>query len=469
MPAPCLLAFLTISRIDQAVLPIQVRPLLFLRCTHFMIFPLSSIWFGSSSDDQVARRVDRYEDSKRNRMAAGLYLDSDFRCLEGTLLIVSGHGKYLRTQTWSSAHLELPLELVQRLNEVDQSESPDLLELASVRSELAALQGQVVNQLKEQAGKYVDRILAISVRDPGIWLEDFDGQKIYYSLCDANRLAEITGLNVIDSFPARDLESGGNAEFLESLPLWLMLADRNQKAASHSRIVASLGAQCRLCFLPGSDGLDAELPLIQALEIQGNELFQGLAGLSNEGDSRGQRQRQSEVAAMSGRQLDELIKQWHRCVEHQDDSLETLLQVAEPYCASQEIPDLLRSSIVFVAQRILSWMEKLPCELPVDRVMISGDNGFAPLMVNELTRQLADQQEIEVTVTGDQGELQAIISAVMGFLTIDQMPASLPWITGCSTPQVLGQLTAGRPTSWRSLLIEMADYRPPVMKLKDAI
>ena len=146
-----------------------------------MIFPLPSIWFGSPTDDQVALRVDRYEDAKRHRMVAGIHVTDDFSEIHGSLLIVSGHGKFLKPSSWSADLLKLPASLGDRLRELTTQDSTNLIELSAAKSDLATLQSQLIVRLKEMAGKYVDRILAVSVTDPGLWQADFDGQSIYRS------------------------------------------------------------------------------------------------------------------------------------------------------------------------------------------------------------------------------------------------------------------------------------------------
>ena len=35
--------------------------------------------------------------------------------------------------------------------------------------------------------------------------------------------------------------------------------------------------------------------------------------------------------------------------------------------------------------------------------------------------------------------------------------------------RTLGNLVPGRPANWRKLVMEMADFQPPAMKLKDAV
>ena len=69
----------------------------------------------------------------------------------------------------------------------------------------------------------------------------------------------------------------------------------------------------------------------------------------------------------------------------------------------------------------------------------------------------------------DLGKLRSMSVAMMGLMHIDQMPGSLPWLTGCEYPRILGRLTPGRPSNWRQVIMDMADYHPPAMKLREAV
>ena len=435
-----------------------------------MIFPLPSIWFGSPTDDQVALRVDRFEDAKRHRMAAGIHVDQDFCRIDGSLLIVSGHGKYLQAQSWSSHHLSIPAALTERLKKLNSDEVTDLVELNSATADLAVLQSQLIVQLKEKAGKYVDRILAICVTDPGLWKKDFDGQSIYHSLCDPNRLSELTGLNVIDSFPARDVAAGGDAAWLDALPVWLMAADRNPKEAKSSRLAMLVGDQTQSFYLPASDGLDAELPSVLTKLSCGGELFAKLAQRTKRQVAEPHDEKRLELATLNGKTAKPLIEAWSKLELTGDPTAtEGLLGVASK-CSVTELPDLLRSAVVFCANQTLEWIDHLKPNPPLGKITLWGQSTFAKLLANELSNRANGMSPSpEVSANSSCSEINATLAALQGFLTIDQMPASLPWLTGCNTPQLLGRITAGRPTSWKQLLIEMADYRPPVMKLKDAV
>ena len=91
------------------------------------------------------------------------------------------------------------------------------------------------------------------------------------------------------------------------------------------------------------------------------------------------------------------------------------------------------------------------------------------LLVNEITRLTGDRWFDGMPFNYDPGGLDAASAAIMAMMFVDQMPVSIPWLTGCAQPRTAGCLTPGSPASFRRLVMEMGDTRPPVMKLKDAV
>ena len=445
-----------------------------------MIFPMPPIWFGTPHDEKVARRIDRYEDSKHNRMLIGLHVASDFSKLSGALLVVSGHGKYLRISTWKSIESTVPDELCARLQAIETAETHNLLELRAVQSELATAQAVLVQELKESAGKYVDRILAVSLTEPGLWRDDFDGRQIYFPISRPSQLAELTGLNVIDAFPDEDVENGGSGKQLEVLPLWLMLSDRHHRAATESRFVVMMERATRVIFLPGSDGADIELPEIHSFNVVGAEFVESVEQDFRKLPCRNRSENGQQLKRLvDGRANESLLAKWRAGLSNQGASFgsSTVSMMLEAISTLPEQPyyeDVLRSAVVFCADQILTQIERLGTNLPIGKVSICGNGAFSTLVLTELTNRLQNTSSrllsgLSIDSLDEPAALYAVLAGMLGFLFIDQMPSSLPWVTGCNTPRILGRLTKGRPASWKQLLVEMADYRPPAMKLREAI
>lgn len=440
-----------------------------------MIFPLPPVWFGDPRDEKVVRRIDRYEDSKHNRMLIGLHVASDYSRLSGALLVVSGHGKYLRALTWKSIELELPAPLQDSLLAIQNAETHDLLQLRAAQSELAVQQAILVQKLKETAGKYVDRILAVSLTEPGLWRQDFDGRQIYFPMSLPAQLAETTGLNVLDSFPEEDIESGGSGTQLEALPLWLLLADRDDRAATESRVVVLVEESAQIVFLPGSDGAESELPDILRAGLNGFDLVHRLQQQYDGASSDTLDDRQHLQRMVGGRANEALLAKW-RAIPKNEINSSTMWEAVSSLSGSTSFEDILRSIVVFSSEEVVAKISQFDRSLPLGKISISGEGAYSTLLLTELTNRFRTSSStspflgsVDVDSIGGAGGIQAVLAGMLGFLLIDQTPASLPWITGCQTPRILGRVTKGRPVAWKQLLVEMADYQPPAMKLREAI
>ncbi|MEL7496492.1 MAG: anhydro-N-acetylmuramic acid kinase [Planctomycetota bacterium] len=221
-------------------------------------------------------QIDRSLEDRQHRLSTGISVAPDFGTVHGCLLVVRGRGRFLRLQQAIGVSQPIPETVQRTCIHLTQNEKPDAGELRLTLRDLSEIQSATVGLLKAAAGKYVDRILAVGVIDPGIWSQDFDGSRLYQGMCDASSLAEACGVNVIDAFPARDIVCGGLGGPLAALPAWMLFADRDTRLASTTRhLIVDTSAHSGVdktdgkhkqtldhFELPPSDGLDVELPRI---------------------------------------------------------------------------------------------------------------------------------------------------------------------------------------------------------------
>ena len=224
-----------------------------------MKFPIFQNRSSQDPEDALGR-MDRAVHDRNHRLSAGLSVSAEFKVVQGALVLTQGNGKFLRIKHVAESSLPIPESVATGCREVVEGRVKEVGAISQLASDLAEIQANVIERLKCQAGRYVDRVLAVSLADPGVWDRDFDGKISYSSFSDAAKLAEICGVSVIDSYPSRDLAVGGTGKTLESLPYWMMLADRNSKIASQSRFLVSVGSVCHSYFLPASDGLTPTCP-----------------------------------------------------------------------------------------------------------------------------------------------------------------------------------------------------------------
>jgi len=425
----------------------------------------------------ASESVDRFRRSRRFRLVCGLHIEPNFETILGSLMISKGTGKWLRMHRQQTVVTELPKHLTQACVAMCEAGDESLTNWVATRTDLAVLLAQTIEPLLGIAGRMSEQVLAACIVDPSLWTRDFDGQYGYTSFSDAALVAEQAGLCIIDELPARDIQAGGVGVHIEPLAHWFLFADRREPEATESRMLVQLDSMTKLTFLPASDGLDSEFPEITLTLAPGMKLIDRLAAqvsdLATTQDASGK-------LAVQGGVLPELLEAWQQMLDStpiersvKDPEFEQLDWVVQQRAAQESwsYQDMLRSACRLIADQVVKQVRsKQSGNPPLKTVILSGVGAENGLIVSEIRQQLED---MDVVICDEFGigpkELPAVTAAILGLMHIDQMPVNLPHVTGADVPRILGRLTPGRPGNWRQLLLEMADYRPPAMKLREAI
>jgi len=435
----------------------------------------SDLW---KAIDDPAARIDRVLTDRSYRLSIGLDVDQKMEAMQCALVMTSGHGKYLRVSHVVGSQIELPETITDSWHQLQQSESIPLLEYRQFIADLADLQIQAIEQVKRKAGKYVDRILFASISEPGLWMKDFDHSKIYCGLTDSHRIADATGLTVVDDYPANDVIAGGRGGPLSALPLWLTLSDRNAKVADEHRVVLLLNEMCEGYLLPASDGLDAELPLIATVEAPGKRFLRRLLEVFTDDQRADQKQEVLKNVSAASTVSESLKRRWDQCAG--DES--ALIKLAVDGSPSKKLPvgDVLKTAIDYIGASCLKQIHRggrglayhgpQPASCNVCQVYVFGEEAISNTLVQSISQSFAREKIFSQTPESVDGQnVQGLVAALLGILHVDQMQANIPSITGASQQRILGKLTPGSPSNWRQLVRDMSDFRPPAMKLRDAI
>ncbi len=362
-------------------------------------------WRRAPTDPQ--ERADRWRLAKRHRVVAGLHLDPHCSSLAIAVLQGVGQGKYLSVRPLYAESFPVRKELGAALRRLISEPDPPATLMAECGQDLASQQAPLLRQARAACGKLGEQLVAAAVGDPGFWRLEFDGQRSYLPLSHPETLAEQTGVCVIDALPAKDVAAGGHGRPLTPLASWIALADRTAPVADQTRLLLHVADDISATLLPPSDGLDELYPAIQFRRWEA-EL---------EGTAAERMQRANEIARDLAQWLNASVGA---------SSLEFILAVE--------------------SNRDMSlWTSSLLQTFPQASCRILEEFGFDPRSV------------------------QAAWVALLGILFIDQLPASLPWLTGAEMPRILGRVTPGSPVAWRQLLREMADHHPPAMRLREAV
>ena len=417
-----------------------------------MFFPLSVKDIVRDPFDP-ASRIDREISDRSRRLALGTRIEDDFQSLSSAMVVATGKGKYLRVLNAVTNNSPLPEYTAQLLKEVVfGDEQPTIVELQTMQTDIALAQSSAIEQLKSSAGKYVDRLLFVSVTQPEFAFTKNHQKTQWPVLLSAPQvLAENTGLSVISSFANRDILAGGTGQGLDALPAWILFADRNYRIASKNRILFRIGQTARAYFLPASDGIDSDLPDIKIASCPGLNRFDSIGSESKHSINLDELQRLN----LDGNDL-----------EIDSEKLEQLVRSGQISNS-----DFVRSCVVNLVNHVSDKIKsELPASTNVGEIVVHAEPEILGTFANQFRRawpatNVYDGFGWDIS----NSHLQPILAATLGILSVDQLPANIPWVTGAYSQKVLGTITPGSPTNWRQLLREMADFQPPVMRLRDAV
>jgi anhydro-N-acetylmuramic acid kinase len=296
----------------------------------------------------------------------------------------------------------------------------------------------------------------------------------YLPLSDPARLADLTGLNVIDAFPSRDLAQEGRGGPLNPLPDWLLLHH-----PSKTRVLVDLGPAVRVTYLPAARDASGAQRVTSFVAGPGMRLVDRFSRQLTAGkqpfDLGGH-------LAVQGQRIDELLDHWladpeltgpdafPRRVSH--FSIGRFVKSGlELSAASGSVRDLLCTSTYLVAETACRAIaRRLPNEPAIDEVIVTGGGQHHGLLMKELADRLAP---LPIWREADLGlsphARDGAIAATLALLHLDQTPACPTAITGARTPRVLGRLTPGSPQAWQRMLHGLTARAPSVVSLRSAI
>jgi anhydro-N-acetylmuramic acid kinase len=413
------------------------------------------------------------------RWTMGILVSSDCTRLSATLVVARGQGLQLRPEVADGLIVQVPREIVSLWQQLVEPGSPGegqetLAAIGSLRSQLADVEASVVSALLDQAGMAPARIMAIGVHDPGLWGNSKAVREGYLGLCDPARLAEATGMNVIDAFPARDLATGGQGGPVTALAEWVLIGHPQR-----SRALVDLGRTTRLSYL-GEGTAERSPPRLFSFEVgPGMHLVDLLAQRLTNGEQpfdpggrlavQGQRLARLIEHWLADPYFRRSIPRWHPRGVRPERFLLDALQMAVD--AGWSIRDLLCTATHFVAESVAQAVARdLPDDAPIDQIVVTGGGQQNGMLLRELGTAFPKVPVVRTTELGIEGDVVApACAAILAFFHIDQVPGNLPEVTGAEVARVLGCLTPGSPQSWQRLLSTIHGSRPAVRPLRSAM
>lgn len=387
--------------------------------------------------------------------------------MSASVVEVRGRGFDSQARVAATSLMETPRECVQLHLQMQQAEKPSLSLAGHLAAELAPAQAALVADVVRQANLPLDKVLAVAVHDPGVWQFHEGAPTSYFSLCDGARLAEQSGLNIIDAFPARDLASGGQGGPVRSMAELILL-----RGVRETRAMVRLGKTTRVTYMPARDS-STDLAKVIAFDVgPGMSLLDALAQRMT---SNSQKYDAGGRLAVQGQQIPELLRhwlldpyferslpRWHPRGVRPERFLSDAMRLAVD--SHWSVRDLLCTATHFIAETIRRAVERrLPVSPALDQVILAGGGQNNGMLLREIAARLPDTTFVRLAELGIAGDALGSASvAVLASLYIDQCPAGLANPHGGNTGRMLGRLNPGTPQAWQRLLADMAGNEPSV-------
>lgn len=399
-------------------------------------------------------------------------MSADCRRVRAAPLVARGNGLHMNLRVGRAVSLDLPpraAELKTRLDGPDASAPTDpfvvLMELRSILTEHVAIAAQ---ESAAANGRVLSEMLAVGVSEPGKITGTDDGLRGHVDLIDPAQLADLSGLNVVSGFPARDLVSGGRGGPLSPLPLWILF-----RSAHCDRVFLHLGRVTRLVRLPRLTGSLSSVSGLGFRLSHGTFLVDLLVSQLTNG------RRQFDAGgrmAVQGRRVDEMVSHWLKQSETFDppnerDTPEMLRSaIAMAVQHGWSVYDLLCSATHFVAESAARGLEQLLRNSGPAEVILGGGGLANGLILRHLTARLSEHSLQRIEQLGGQSDVvPAAVAATLALLHFDQVPANVAGLTGAETPRVLGNLTPGGPQAWQRMLASCVSGGHSIRPLRAAL
>jgi anhydro-N-acetylmuramic acid kinase len=407
----------------------------------------------------------------RQRFVGGIDVRLHPAEVRGVILKLTGRGLDARPNLHAVAVEDISRGTASLLEDVVLDGQARPARMAQLATELSEMEAVVVQRLLNQHSGGRTSLLGFGVHDPGVWTIDPMARSSYMGLCDAARLAETSGVNVIDDFPARDIAQRGYGRPLEAMPYWFLLgAERDV-----STLVVDIAARTTLTWLPPRLPADVGYAQLAAEALPGFSLIEKLerAAVRRLGAAfRG-------LDALDDLSIDdELLQRWLADSQRkvrlhwrpEDDETGWLLDQVAPAALADVASSrrVIRTARTFLVQSIAERAEQFYGAASGDRRILMSRGAM------ELAKPLKDSlpawRATPISAGGiEEDWLPASTTAMLALLHLDQIPANLPELTGASAPRVLGRLTPGSPGAWRRLLLDMTSANPSTLALRRAV
>ena len=339
-----------------------------------------------------------------------------------------------------------------------------LARLSLLRTMTTTIQKEAVSELVADSDVTPNKIIAITVNDPGINLiSDSDRSSLrYYSLSDGAALAKHTGTTVISSLLPNEWSPKDQECSVLSFPYWILLSDPVK-----ARLVIDLGETARWTYLPSSktstswkDMLFHEVvPCGSLLNLFTSEATKGKSFVDVGGRLSVQGQCPNELLEFWGGFQRQTIGNHELPPRYYTPSNASVLNEIFYYNSLKSAPqkfsalDALCGSVYWIAEQIKSSVEYYEplFKEPFDVILTGGakQNGLLFSRLSDLFKPGEFRQLTEYGFLED--SFDAVAVAVLGALFSTGTPVPLP-NNSSKSDCFWGEISPGTQEAWTRFL-----------------
>ncbi|MEZ6071221.1 MAG: anhydro-N-acetylmuramic acid kinase [Pirellulales bacterium] len=393
--------------------------------------------------------------------------------VDAAIVCCDGHGLSAELRVAAHARLEVVDELGRLWRQVCSGAALPAGHLGILTAEIASCQARTLNDARQQAMLRNGDLLVVGVLDPGAWYNVVNGPPRCTPLSDAARLAEASGLNVVDAFPLRDLAVGGQGGPVNALGEASLV-----RSTTTPRVLVDLGRTLKLTYVPPQQ----HSPHDETISFDVgpgtrllDELAREMTGGKESYDPGGR-------MAVQGRCIPELLNLWLSDTYYDRSvprfcphgvSVDRFTADARKQAVENRwtLGDMLCTATHLLAESLLVAVRKwVPHVTRGGEIVLRGGGQQNGMLLREIAGRFESAAVVRLCDLGipDAG-FEAATGAALAMLHLDQVPGNSTAITGAEVPRVLGRLTPGPPQAWYRLLSEMVQHRPARLSLRRAV
>jgi len=398
------------------------------------------------------------------RWIIGLAPGSSFNGVDAALLEIQGTGLDASARPAHLFHQPYARDLRQLLLQAT-SGACEARQFSLLHRLLGETFAAAARQLADRARFSLPQVLCIGCPGQCLWHEVEGRFPSALELGMSAVVAERTGITTLSDFQARDIAAGGQGVLLEALADYLLF-----RHPSETRLLIHLGGMASAVWLPAG-GRAAGVVGFEAgpCNLLLDALICQLTGGKEPFDSGGKH-------AVQGRCHEATLQRWlehpywqrrpPRSLTRQPFTAEFVTQACQTAKQSNgSLHDWMCTATHLVARGIMDSIRRFqPADVAPVRVLLSGGGVRNGLLWHLIEQQLAGLRVDRTDVIGIPAESRkAVVCGVLASLTIDQVPASLPAVTGAAGARMLGNFTPGTPGNWARCMSWMAAQATPTV------